>query len=300
VRDHYLARWGKKIEQYSDEHCWHYHHPSPSGVGNEWNMDWSQCPEFEQIISRQILERGWFPSSYRAGGTLMDPVSSRWVDSWFPVDFTNRAPVDVSGYIDWSGGVNNWSLYHPGPENFMQPGHGRRFMARCLDLVTRMYQVKESDIEEAFERAARGQSAVVSAFDHDYRDIADRIDTFREMIGKVAKRYPLVPWSYAAPAEAVRNYAGIPQPRALGLRITAEGDGAIITADQEIFQSMPWLAVKAPGGAVTHEEAGLLRHGPCTWRWTPRAGLLWEELAAAGSTFSGSSAVANFKREKSG
>jgi hypothetical protein len=40
VRDHYLERWGERLRMLGDEHCWHYHHPSASGVGNEWGLDW--------------------------------------------------------------------------------------------------------------------------------------------------------------------------------------------------------------------------------------------------------------------
>ena len=25
IRDHYIKRWGSKIDEYKDEHCWHYH-----------------------------------------------------------------------------------------------------------------------------------------------------------------------------------------------------------------------------------------------------------------------------------
>src|SRR3954452_8873908 len=41
VRDHYLERWADAVRRYGDEQCWHYHHPSASGVGNEWGLDWS-------------------------------------------------------------------------------------------------------------------------------------------------------------------------------------------------------------------------------------------------------------------
>ena len=86
VRDHYLERFGEAIAAAGDEQCWHYHHPPQSGVGNEWGLDWSASDEHDAIVSRQLLERSWFPACFRAGGTILSPESSRWVDSWFPVD----------------------------------------------------------------------------------------------------------------------------------------------------------------------------------------------------------------------
>jgi len=105
VRDHYLERWGGRIAALGDEQCWHYHQPSETGVANEWGLDWAFSDEHDRILSRQLLERDWWPVCFRAGGTIMDPVSSRWVDSWFPVDYSNRAPLSVPGLVDWAPGV---------------------------------------------------------------------------------------------------------------------------------------------------------------------------------------------------
>jgi len=33
VRDHYGTRWGKLMDDYGDEECWHYHHPSGDILG---------------------------------------------------------------------------------------------------------------------------------------------------------------------------------------------------------------------------------------------------------------------------
>src|SRR3954447_3791607 len=147
VRDHYLDRWGERLAAFGDEQCWHYHQPAGSGVGNEWGLDWNASSEYASILSRQLLERDWFPSCFRAGGTVMDAASSRWVDRWFPLDFSNRAPLAVEGIADWSSGVADWTLYHPDPEDFRVPGSGRRRMARCLDLVTGVHTLTREDVE---------------------------------------------------------------------------------------------------------------------------------------------------------
>ena len=291
VRDHYRERWGETLARFGDEECWHYHQPAASGVGNEWGLDWAASSEYEAILSRQLLERDWFPACFRAGGTIEDPVSSRWVDQWFPIDYSNRAPVRLEGVVDWSEGVAEWALYHPAPEDQRRPGAGRRRMARCLDLVTGAYVLGEDEVVKAFERAASGQHAILSVFDHDYRDIEPRLDALRELVQRVAARYPGVPWRYAAPADAVGAALEVPAPRPLELDAAVIDGQVLISSTEPLYQSIPWLAVRTPGGEVLHVEEGLVRVDGRHWRWTPPAGLLWVEAGFGGSSDLGASAT---------
>jgi len=284
VRDHYLARWGDELGTNGDEQHWHYHHPPASGVGNEWGVDWTLGDEYERIISRQLLERAWFPAAYRAGGTIMSAVSSRWVDAWFPVDYSNRAPLSVDGLVDWSSGVAEWALYHPSPEDFRVPGTGQRRMARCLDLETSVHVLSEGDVVAAFERAASGRPAILACFDHDYRDIASRVDAFRELVAAVGRRFPHVPWRYAGPREAIRGYLETPPQPPLELDVAHHGGAVHIRSSAPLFQTIPWLAVETSGGDLVHVEADVVRLEPTRWRWTPRPDLEWQRLAVGGST----------------
>jgi hypothetical protein len=296
VRDHYLERWGEELAAFGDEQHWHYHHPPTSGIGNEWGLDWTAGREYEQILSRQLLDREWFPVGYRAGGTIMDPVSSRWVDCWFPVDYSNRAPLNIEGLVDWSPGVADWALYHPSPEDFRVPGAGRRRMARCLDLETSLHSLSEDDVVAAFERAAAGRPAVLACFDHDYRDIADRVDAWRELVAAVAGRFPHVAWRYAGPLDAVRGYLEAPPQPPLELDAAHHAGAVDIRSSEPLFQAIPWLAVETGSGEVLHLEQGIVRLDATRWRWEPPPELEWERLAAAGSTDLGEAATATISR----
>lgn len=296
VRDRYLARYGDRMRAFGDEQCWHYHHPAPSGVGNEWGLDWTICREYEQIISRQILERRWFPSCYRAGGTIMDAVSSRWVDAWFPFDYSNRAPLTIAGLVDWSGGVDRWDVYHPSPNDFRTPGAGRRRMARSLDLQTHTFSLTDDEIAAAFDRAAAGRPAVLSTFDHDYRDIADRVDQLRSRIASIARQHPGVVWRYAAPVEAVRRFVNAPAPEPLAIDAAADGNDVWIETSAPLFQSIPWLAVELDDGTIGHVEEDLRRIDGRRWRWTPASDVAWRRIGFGGSTDLGSAAVAVVER----
>lgn len=291
VRDHYLARWGDALARLGDEQCWHYHQPAASGIGNDWGLDWDASSEYETILSRQLLERGWFPSCFRAGGTIESPQSSRWVDQWFPIDYSNRAPVRLEGVVDWSGGVAEWGLYHPSAEDPARPGAGRRRMARCLDLVTGAYVLGEDEVVAAFERAAAGQHAILSVFEHDYRDIEPRLDEFRALVHRVAARYPQVPWRYADPLDAVHAALEVPPPAPLELDVAVVGDEVWVSSTAPLHQPFPWLAVRTAAGEVLHVEEGLVRTDERRWRWTPPPALRWIEAGFGGSTDLGAAAV---------
>jgi ubiquinone/menaquinone biosynthesis C-methylase UbiE len=291
IRDHYIARWRDLLTQYGDEHCWHYHHPPASGIGNEWGLDWKICQEFEQIISRQILEREWFPTCYRAGGTIMDPMSSRWVDSWFPFDYSNRAPLSLPGLVDWSTGIAEWAVYHPDVEDFRQSGAGRRRMARSLDLVTNVSVFADDDIEAAFKQAQHGQPAILSCFDHDYRDIADRIHDFLYRVVHIAKKYPQIPWQYAGPVEAIYQYLSVTRPKRLGIEIYRTKSQVDIWSTAPLFQSIPWLAMRTSDDQIHHIQDGIVRRDAQHWIWKTPPNLDWVEIGVAGSTELGASAV---------
>jgi len=291
VRDHWLERWGAEMAQYGDEHCWHYHHPPESGIGNEWGLDWTRFREYEHIISRQILERSWFPSCFRAGGTILDGLSSRWVDAWFPYDYSNRAPRSIEGLIDWSPGIDRWTVYHPDPEDFRRPGPGRRRMGRSLDRRSWVHELSQADVDAAFAQAAGGHPAILSCFDHDSRDIADGVDGYRAMVADAARRYPDVPWRYAGPVEAMCNFLDVPAPARLELEASVVDGDVFIRSSEPIFQSVPWLALR-DGEDVRHVVEDVVRVDATSWRWKPPEPVEWNELGIGASTDLGVSAVA--------
>ena len=295
IRDRYLARWGSAMRSFGDEECWHYHHPPASGIGNEWGLDWNSSREYAQILSRQILERNWFPACYRAGGTIMDNISSRWIDTWFPIDYSNRSPVNIPGETDWSRAPADWGTYRPDPGDYQRPGNGRRVLARCLDLRSRIYCLSENDVTTAFESAAHGAMPILATFEHDYRDISNRVDEFRDMIRAVGARYPGISWRYATPSEAVCQQLGAGTPHELRLDAKFTPSGVMITSSTKLFQEVPWIAIRHRSGDVTQAGSNIRTVSATSWVWNPPAGTAWTKAGIAGSTSRGLSAVVSLE-----
>ncbi|SVB01959.1 uncharacterized protein METZ01_LOCUS154813 [marine metagenome] len=265
VRDHYRGEWGGLIDKYGDEECWHYHHPPKSGIGNEWSTNWSSSCEYQNIISKQIIEREWFPVCFRAGGTIMDSELSKWVDKWFPFDYSNRAPLKFNE-MDWSDGLTDWQPYQPDPIEFKRKGNGKRYMTRCMDLKTGLFTISEKDIIQAFKEASLKGSSILSVFDHDYRDIENRIKEFLHTVNLVAHSFPEVAWEYASPSEAIIKNVGGNIEEQLRLEAVLMGDILKINSSSRIHQKCPWVAVEHTDGLVKQIESGLEKISENTWK----------------------------------
>jgi hypothetical protein len=264
VRDHYKNRWGKELASYGDEECWHYHHPPKSGIGNEWSDDWSSSSEYKNIISRQIIERSWFPVCFRAGGTIMDANLSQWVDEWFPFDYSNRAPLKFPE-MDWSGGIEDWQPYTPDPVNFKSKGKGKRKMARCMDLLTGTSVLNDKDILSAFEEASSNGKAIISVFDHDYRDIESRVLDFLSKLNKINKTFKNVDLEYMSPSEAIAKYTNQLRDDNLKLELETLSNHYKISVNKDIHQKCPWLATEDEDGNFKQLEKALKIVSPRTW-----------------------------------
>lgn len=294
VRDHFITRWGGLINEYEDEECWHYHHPPRSGIGNEWSTDWLSSDEYKFIISRQIIERNWFPVCFRAGGTIMGPELSEWVDRWFPFDYSNRAPLKFSE-MDWSGGVIDWQPYRPGARQFKRKGNGKRYMARCMDLQTGLYKTGRSDVCQAFDQALQYGSSILSVFDHDYRDIADRIAEFMSCVEDVAKLYPDVSWEYSSPSNAIVQSQGCSGSESLNIDLTLNGKCLSIVASSPIYQEYPWVALRDEKGRIHHIESNIQIVDGLTWEVDINPDISIDVIGVAASNVLGGSCISTVK-----
>jgi len=294
IRDHYRERWGEFIDSYGDEECWHYHHPPKSGVGNEWSDDWLSSSEYRNIISRQIIDRSWFPICFRAGGTIMDASLSQWVDKWFPFDYSNRAPLKFPE-MDWSDGINSWQPYTPDPIYFKEEGTGKRHMARCMDLLTGTSILRDEDILQAFEEASSNGKAIISVFDHDYRDIEKRILDFLKKLKTFKNDFRDVDLEYMTPSEAIIQYINYDEEDKLKLEIKSSKDKYNITVNKKIHQIYPWIAVQDHNGKVEQLEDKIKIISDTSWEVPMKNLMSAQKIGVAASCKNGETDVLLFK-----
>jgi len=295
VRDHYLERYGDFLKKYGDEECWHYHHPPTSGVGNEWGMEWNSSTEYNEIISRQIIERGWFPTCFRAGGTIMNSDLSQWLERWFPFDYSNRAPLNFKE-MDWSNGVVDWYPYHPDPKYFKSEGNGRRYMSRCMDLETNLYTSDKKDIEQAFLEASLKGKSILSVFDHDYRDIEERILSFLSKLNLVSKKYDEISWQYSTPSDAIIDVTNDDSNNnLLKLKLTVSENKLNIEVEGDVYQEYPWVVFRGKNGSITQPKNEISNVSNNVWELIIEDNSGVELIAVAVSNDLGETAVEYMK-----
>jgi len=258
VYDHYMLEWGNRIKKYGDGVYWHYHHPHSNGIGNAWSREWNSSNEYHNILNRFVIDRRYFPSVFRAGGTIETNEVSDWLEQWIPFDYSSRSngidwkKSDSSGHslrdiCDWSKAPKDWSWYHPSKHDYQMPGDMKRIIFRSIDLMTGVYTLQLSDITDAFERAKNGYNTIFSVFEHDYRDRAGQIyDKLLSPLEKVSRNYPSVKWQFANALEAAQSVMGLKKSQGplFDLYLDDMRNLFIIKSDKRLFGKQPYVVFK--------------------------------------------------------
>ena len=269
VFDRY-RNWGAQFP-WADEWAWHYHHVPPSGVGNEWNPDWTtypsdlSCPPYEDILAHKLIERNWFPTSYRAGGTIQCNRSSAWLEKFIFSDYSQRAPLQFENYgtlIDWSRAPLTWRPYHPSSQDYQGRGEMKRWISRCIDAMVPSVELAETAFSEreaarAFEEAREHGSAIASFFLHDYRPMAKPFTLCFDLIREQAEKYRDVQWVNSTATEALLSVTGFS-----GREAQLNWDGQYVRADRPPFSEAPFAAIQM-GAEISALELERVDH--CTW-----------------------------------
>lgn len=261
IYDHYRQVWGKQIRRFGDALYWMYNHPPASGVGNEWGLDWLHNTHYFNILNRYLIERSYFPAVVQVPTEKND--TSNWLENWFPFDVGNRncrdldlTAIEADGkitgtVIDWSQAPVDWSEYHPNFQNYRLPGTMKRIVFRMLDIKTRIYQLKEYEIEKAFQRCMMGKNTLISAYEHDFRDRAKTImERFLEPITRLSREYPEVEWRYDNALNAAKGVLGYAddEPPVFDVECYRDplyGEVLRIRSSKRLFGPMPYVASKA-------------------------------------------------------
>ena len=277
----------------SDGRYWHYHVPPSSGVGDEWSDTWLSSNECNVILARRLLERGEFPAAFRAGGTIEDEATSRWLEHAIPIDFSNRvsersAPGADLYHFDWYRAPAIWGSYHPALGDPMREGSLGRFVYRSLDLRSRYNELTQAHVDGCFEEVARSaRPRVLSYFSHDNRDMRSETYDVVELL-RAAERRIGVPWRSCTAVEAHQRYHHL-SPTRPGLSLRLGERECEITASSEPFQREPFAAVAFRDGRVVRVFPTSV--GPNTWRLA-LGGVPATRVAAAITSVAGETAVA--------
>jgi len=260
----------KSLNTSADQFYWHYHQPPICGTGDMWSSDWESSSEHYNILGHRLIERADFPEAYRAGGTIEDNKCSLWLEDNIMIDFSNRvsdSSYDTSNIFDfnWYNAPDNLGWYHPSESNFIKKGSMKRYIAKCVDLESRLHILTQEKVDKAFSEAkSKNKNVILSYFSHDHRDM--REETFRaiSMVNNASIKHK-IPFEWSDPVAAIQKTDNI---KKVSVKIGAEKinkNQIKIYFNNEIYQKSPLVYTKDDKGIIKYHKIDILREPNCPY-----------------------------------
>ena len=254
-----IARWGDEMAFHY--HTWLWYDMDGDGV-DAWDAapDFSYCIEdFDQTVAHFVLDRGFYPCSFRSGWHYMDNIFQRYLDDWYPYRFENSY-----GGSWWTRSPAEWVPYHPDPDDYQSFGSLRGWESRCLY----MKSFTSSVVEEIFASAQAGTPQLVTAWSHlQETDFPAQASDVGALLSEAHDNFPLVDFEYFTGRECMlkwRNGTDVTPP--IIELSTSDDDGirtAVFSTHEAIYQIQPFVARKSIDG--TYSRMDCTQVGPNQW-----------------------------------
>ncbi|MCL6518849.1 MAG: hypothetical protein K6T99_03390 [Armatimonadetes bacterium] len=261
---------GDSIERWGDELAYHYHTWIWSDPDGDSVYHWNQAPDFtycvddfETTVAHMILDRMFYPSSFRSGWHGMDNFFQSYLDDWFPYRFENAWPAyredptePVDNVYDWRRAPSEWVPYHPDANDYQVPGNLRGWESRCAY----MNSITASEVENIFLKALAGTSQIVTAFSHlKEADFPAQVVNLHARLTDAADKIPCVKFEYLTGRECMmkwRNGTDVTPPT---IQYSVSDSGGVRTVtfstDEEIYQVQPFVARKGSDGTYARMDS---------------------------------------------
>ena len=257
VYDHYKFIL-KETNSLQDEINWHFHPASRYQEAHICATNYINSPHLYEGLARGIIDRQFFPSTFRPGFHAERPDAHWFLEQWIPFDYGNQAiageandpkqnDVSAGRLGDWRRAINDWSPYKPSHDDYQIAGNCNRTIFRCLNVGTRFKLLDEQEVRRAFARAHAGKDTILAFTNHDFRDMRNDVEYVHKLVSKVAKDYPEVIWQHSGAKEAAQQVLELKKKDfRLSAKITklANGLHLDVKANYPSFGPQPFLAVK--------------------------------------------------------
>jgi hypothetical protein len=272
IFDHYREMIDRTQSRQDGLH-WHFHPMSTYREAHRCATSYVNSPHLYESLCRRIIERQWFPAVFRAGFQAERPDSHLFLEQWVPFDLSNMAKRDDAELLqlqvdlrdgrfgDWRLAPDDWSVYQPHHDNYQLKGSCRRWIARSLNLRTRIGNITQDEVSKAFARADQEHPTLMGLNNHDWRDMAVEIEDVRVMIERAARQFPRVRFKYS---EAVHAFRGViygsesaGDPLELDVRLLRDDKHLrleVETVSGQVFGPQPFLAIKTRSQRFIHDN----------------------------------------------
>ena len=266
------------IERWGDELAFHYHTWIWSDPDGDTVYHWNQAPDFsycradfDQTIAHMILDRAFYPSSFRSGWHYMDSLWQRYLDELFPYRFENDHPnyrtqteEPIGNVYDWRRSPSAWAPYHPDPNDYQSVGSLRGWESRSRYIKS----LSKSQLEDAFVQALAGAPQLMTLFSHlKESDFPTQVSNLHAMLSEVHDSLPAVDFEYVTGRESMLKWRGGTDMTPPEIEVVWSDDNgvraALITTSEPIYQLEPFAALATAAGVYAHPSC--VPSGPNRW-----------------------------------
>ncbi|MCO4781861.1 MAG: hypothetical protein KC646_06010 [Candidatus Cloacimonetes bacterium] len=259
----------------NDTISFHFHPVSTYREAHRCGTHYFRTDDFYQTLCRRLIDRNFFPSSYRAGFQAERPDIHWFLEQFIPYDISNMAcenTSDIDACIDfkngrsgnWRNAPNDWSVYHPDHDDYQKPGNCRRLIGRALNINTRIGNITQEEMDKAFDRASQGKDTLLGLCSHDWRDLTLEVSKIFEMLECCKKKFPEINYKFSQTNEAFKTQLLDAQKKQSKLKLKIvfheEERGVdvdfieIKTLEGKVFGPQPYLAIKTKSQRYIHDN----------------------------------------------
>jgi hypothetical protein len=255
-----------------DELGFHFHPDHFYPHAHLCGSTYSTSRNLYSILCRKLVDRGWFPRSFRAGFHTERPDSHLFLEQWIPHDYSNQSIADdrsTAGQLDlddhrfgdWSRAPDEWGWYHPQHDDYQVPGQCRRRIFRCLNIGTRHRCISMPELRRAFEQARReSRDVVVGVTNHDFRDMAPDVEWLKQAMDALSAEFAL-PWRSATISDTFEPWRGPAARSTWSLEQSKHATRLRIEYDASTFGPQPFMAIKLVNELYFHVNFDIVTPG---------------------------------------
>ena len=241
----------------SDSLHFHFHPTSIKNFANTTgNHYFSNSNNLYQILCRRIIDRSWFPSVYRPGFHIENPDSNWFLEQFIPFDYSNQSCDQINlnneRFENWNYAPRSWKPYHPSHDDYQKIGKSRRWIARCLNVGTRIALLTQKEVDKAFLEKKKNTKTILAFTNHDFRFMEKDFENVYKMLKKSSQKYK-IKFRFSDARDAFRNILK-PSKKKLRFQIKFKKNKIFISSNKDIFGPQPFLAIKTKNKKYFHEN----------------------------------------------
>ena len=246
MRDILMNNWGTEIQTYGDSIENHHHFMIYDGTWKRYdNGPDAGYPDYQMYaLDHMIIDRNFYPSTWRSGWNIMPTALSNWLEQWIPFDYTPY--------------TGNFTQVHPTGMNRWQ--------------VRTSTGVSETSVIDAFMRARDYGSAIYSFYTHTNENMVNYVNSLQGYLNTADANealYPNVTFKYVSAREAMQLALGFTDFTPPTFTVTSSGSTYKIKSSEPLWANHPYVVLKYKDGTYMHVTT--TPTGTNTWNVTPTA-----------------------------